>query len=358
MSFSSSSIPSPEDIGEEMQKYVQLTRIFFCKIIECVYSSRCPKELSDFTEDEEAWFSVSIPKSLSLRQLVSRRTDYGWFQIDVILTDPDVVLERWVLLHEPSDFSASRPLIGTSRSDLRRHVFRRFSQVLRSIYAMLNVLPTKTLEFALSQITVTRRRITAVCSHFMSLPARDFRDDDRFMTVFGPVTTPLGRCAITCYSLKDVLSLTPKILSVTDVPPTTQVNDSIAVSDDDSWVKVSASRSSDNDWVVVDSQMSESGSQNDGSSWVSAPGRPESESAELVSEFVNDSYTEMGPELVDDEETEMSVDDSTPEEFIEKLNSQNLVFEDLRSIDDLKKVFEQVSREVDILHEDWLSTSG
>ena len=312
-----------EDVAEETEKYVQLTRIFFCKVIECVYCSRCPKELSDLTEDEDHWFSLDIPKSQSLRQLLSRRTEYGWFQIDVILTDPDVVIERWILSHEPSDVSTSRPIFSTNRRELRRHVFCRFSQLMRSIYSMLNALPAKTLEFALSQVTAANRRITAVCSHFMSLPVRDVRGEGQFVTEFGPVTTPLGRCAITCHSLSDVLALVPKI-NVTD-----------SVSAEDSGL--------------------------DTSSWVQAPGRPEGESGSLPSELLKQSFVEDLPVVSEEDRIASSIENSksaTPAEFLSKLEEQKLRYEDSRTVEDMKRTFSLVSREVDALQEDWLSTSG
>ena len=214
-----SSIPLNEVIGEEMQKYISLTRIFFCKIIECIYYNRCPEELSDFTFDEGQWFSLDIPKSSSLRELVSRRTIYGWFQLDVMISDLDIVVERWILVHEQCKTAESRPIFNGKKRELRIHTFRRFSQIIRSIYSMLNALPVQTLRFALSQISASNRRITAVCSHFRSLPIgkedinKSSPRDNLLDIDFGPIITPLGKCTIQCKALNDISLLIPKIIN-------------------------------------------------------------------------------------------------------------------------------------------------
>lgn len=214
-----SSIPLTEVIGEEMQKYISLTRIFFCKIIECIYYNRCPEELSDFTFDEDQWFSLDIPKSSSLRELVSRRTIYGWFQLDVMISDLDMVAERWILVHEQCEITESRPIFIGKKRDLRYYTFRRFSQIIRSIYSMLNTLPVQTLRFALKQLSASNRRITAVCSHFRSLPIgkEDINKasprDNLLEIDFGPIITPLGKCTIQCTTLNNISMFIPKIIN-------------------------------------------------------------------------------------------------------------------------------------------------
>lgn len=214
-----SSIPLTEIIGEEMQKYISLTRIFFCKIIECIYYNRCPEELSDFIFDEDQWFSLDIPKSPSLRELVSRRTIYGWFQLDVMISDLDMVAERWILVHEQCETTESRPIFIGKKRDIRYYTFRRFSQIMRSIYSMLNALPIQTLRFALNQISASNRRITAVCSHFRSLPIgkedinKSSPRDNLLEIDFGPIITPLGKCTIQCTTLNDISMFIPKIIN-------------------------------------------------------------------------------------------------------------------------------------------------
>jgi hypothetical protein len=204
----------------ERRRMVQLSRIFLCKAMECIYINRCPGELSDLSPDEDNWFSLKIDRSESLRQLTAARHSHGWFQINFTLTDPDVQIERWTLLHsEPKQLDET--LSKIPRSELKQHVIKNFARTLRAIVTLVNALPTKTLEYALEQAPTCTRRITAVCSRFHSTK---FKEDPFICEgrperrCVGRVVTPIGTCKIICDSITDLTPYLPRLLSISPRP--------------------------------------------------------------------------------------------------------------------------------------------
>jgi hypothetical protein len=184
--------------------------------MECIYVNRCPNELSDLTADDERWFSLDIRRSESLRQLTAARHSHGWFQINLNLADAETHLERWTLLHsKPTREIIPFPTMPVS--ELISFVYRNFSRTLRAICSLLNALPTKTLEFALSQVPASNQRITAVCSQFHSkeFHDREFHCNGRSQRYeFGPVVTPIGECRVVCDSMKDLNLYLPQLPSM------------------------------------------------------------------------------------------------------------------------------------------------
>jgi hypothetical protein len=199
----------------DTEKYVRLAHVFLCKVMECIYINRCPEELSDLAADEVQWFATEVKRSESLRKLAYPHARHGWFKIDIILTDPDVIVERWTLRHDPIDPEFASDLnFGDSSDVIKKILDRRFSQMMRAIYSMLNFLPTKTLELALSQMPHTNRKITAICSHFHT---RKWLGDDLESSghtehyYFGPVTSPVGSCIVECETYSDITCFIPKL---------------------------------------------------------------------------------------------------------------------------------------------------
>ncbi|OHS99017.1 hypothetical protein TRFO_08565 [Tritrichomonas foetus] len=416
---STSSIPPTEVIGEEMQKYVSLTRIFLCKVIECIYCNRCPKELSDFQFDEDRWFSLDIPKSPSLRELVSRRTIYGWFQLDVTLTDIDQVVERWILVHEPNEISQTRPLFAGKKSELRYHTFRRYSQIIRSIYSLLNSLPVKTLELCLNQISGTNRRLSAVCSHFHSLPVQyedftlqnnstvkstqtssisnNFENLDKYELDFGPIITPLGKCTIRCITIKNTEMYLPKIVEYNnnnnqnkisklnskitkiDLNPTINTIDdpdndftiisSISHPANPSNIKHSEKPvksfkdASDFDILETDSEAIDNSSvwfqsfqQNEFSSNLSDEYIKRSFTPELSSGASDDDYNNSG-ERNSDGSQNFDASAQSPEDFLGFISNLDVNFTNDFDEKTVRQTFKSLSNEVHQLFEEWMQTS-
>ena len=333
----SMSIPPTEMFGEEQQKYMSLTRIFLCKVIECIYCNRCPKELSDFTFDEDRWFSLDIPKSSSLRELVSRRANYGWFQIDVSITDLEMIVERWILIHEEVGTTESRPLLTGKNRELRHHTFRRYSQILRSIYSMLDALPVKTLELCLGHISGTNRRITAVCSHFRTsaYTPEEFTDQDKLEVDFGPVITPFGKVSIRCTTIKNIEMFIPRILENNTTPSQSKIS-----------IRNDVSFQQDSD--------------TDNSIWLYSFQQPEFES-EFSDGFIKRSFT---PDSMDDKsnsviDQQLSIDvaTQTPEEFLDYINSLSVEFPDELDEDKAKQIFNDLSAEIKDLFDEWMQLS-
>lgn len=217
----------------DVQKYMLLSRVFLCKAMECIYSNRCPKDLSDLVEDEEKWFSLNIPKSESLRQLVSARHSHGWFKIEIILTDPDIIVERWTLLHLHLGHD-DVVLLCEDKNELKNETYKNFSKVLRSVYSMLNALPTKTIDIINSQVPTCTRRITAECSQFNRLPIKE-NDMTALQSSsgikkykFGPVFSPIGKCIILCESIQNIDSLLPRFRCFTNEENEEQISSNVS----------------------------------------------------------------------------------------------------------------------------------
>lgn len=206
---------------EEIQKYVILTRLFFCKMIESIYYNRCPKELSDFTEDKEHWFSLDIPQSQSLRKLIGGETPYGWFKLDVVLSDSNCVIERWIISNKDYKPTDSRTILVGDCKNIKSYIYKRFSKMMRSVYSTMNMMPAKILELQISNLVSTGIRLKAFCSHFMELPVvlEPISNNDDIMEVdFGNVTTPIGICSVKCYSIKAPSKFVPSFIK-TELPP-------------------------------------------------------------------------------------------------------------------------------------------
>ena len=181
----------------EKTKFQSLSRLFLYKVAECIYETRCSQDLPDFEPDPSV-FSLSIKKSSSLRSLLTYKSHYGWFQIDLILTNPDIIIERWHLIHLPLKVEVQNQF-ATVR-ELREFVYRQFSQIIRSIYAMCNMLPSKTLQIQIQKLPTNTRRIKAVCEPFHALPAvyESISEYETGRIQFGPIITPVGRTVVFC----------------------------------------------------------------------------------------------------------------------------------------------------------------
>ena len=180
----------------EKTKLQSLSRLFLYKVAESIYETRSPQDLPDFEPEQPQVLSLGVRKSSSLRSLLTYKSHYGWFQVDIILTNPDIVIERWHLIHLP--LKAEYENTYSSPRDLREHIFRRFSQFLRSIYSMSNVLPAKTLQLQLKQLPTNERKLKVVCEPFHALPAvyESISEYETARLQFGPIVTPVGRSVV------------------------------------------------------------------------------------------------------------------------------------------------------------------
>ena len=183
---------------QEKNKLQSLSRVFLYKIAECIYETRCPQDLPDFEQENPPMFSLAIQKSRNLRSLLTYKSHYGWFKIDIILSNPDIVIERWHMIHLP--LKAKVPNEYPSKRELNTAVHRQFSQFMRSIYSMCNVLPAKSLILQLKQLPTNTRTVKAVCESFHALPAvnESFSEFETARIQFGPIVTPVGRTVIFC----------------------------------------------------------------------------------------------------------------------------------------------------------------
>ena len=193
----------------EIQKYGYLSRIYLFKSVESIYTIRCPNELPDFCPDDSGLL-LSIPKSESLRQHISSKSFYGWFKVDVILTNPDTLLERWIFLHTSDKIKENLEL---SKLELKHLMYRKFSISLRSIYTLLLSLPTYSFINQTKQIPSFDRRITVLCDQFHPLPANisSFPSNSVKKIDFIPIQTPVGKTITICQYRTDLEKELPSI---------------------------------------------------------------------------------------------------------------------------------------------------
>ena len=177
-------------------KLTSLSRMFLIKAAECIYENRSPESLTDLEKDNPL-FSLQIRKSNQLRSILSSKHFFGWFKLDIILANPDIVIERWHLIQLPIHPDAKMQT-NYNQNELKIQTYRIMCQNMRSLYSMLNTLPAKTLQLQLSQLPMNNLKIKAVCDPFQKLPAQneEFTELETARLRFGPITTPVGRTVI------------------------------------------------------------------------------------------------------------------------------------------------------------------
>ena len=202
---------SSGNLKHETQKFAFVSRTFLFKTMECVYQVRCTDQVADFIPDEENWFMLDVPKSVSLRQKISSQPYHGWFSIDISVSGTSDVVERWYLMHLPVKQTDSVPSLSTNLKELKAHTYREFAQTLRSVYSMLHCLPAYTLSYYLSGFRTAKQSLVASTTSFQKFPAKlnSFCDDETAKLKFGPVVTPLGRTLVICQYRVDVTGLVP-----------------------------------------------------------------------------------------------------------------------------------------------------
>lgn len=210
MSFYDTFNKEKESSESNDQQYAMLTQLFLFRAAELIYGERCPDALSDFVLEDQPSFLPIIHKSESLRQIVSQSHLHGWFSIDIILLGTNVVIERWILKHEKNnaqfDFSSVK--------EIRSNLYRKYSQMIRGIFSILQSMPANTLKLTLSRMPSTSRHISASCSHFVSnchsIPPLQSTNSTSTIE-FKPIFSPIGKCCISCEFLSSIDSLVPMI---------------------------------------------------------------------------------------------------------------------------------------------------
>lgn len=194
---------------KEIQRLASLSRVFLYKVAELIYSIRCPNELPDFSPDQ-CQFSLTIPQSASLRQHIFSRLFHGYFKIDILLTNPEYLIERWYIEQLPPHKNCKMEF----KRETKQIMYEHFSSTLRSVYSLLNAMPAKTLALQMSQLPMCDRRITAFASDFKSLDDKPEPMEGRHVSVvrLEPIETVIGRTVITCQYLTSLDSELPAIL--------------------------------------------------------------------------------------------------------------------------------------------------
>ncbi|EAX96524.1 hypothetical protein TVAG_256640 [Trichomonas vaginalis G3] len=200
----------------ELQKIISLTREFLNKVIECIYYSRCPGEIADFREDDFQ-FSLKIPRSQSLRQLTSSHKIHGFVKLDIIIVNPDKLLERWIIEHRPLSKQESEVFTQHYSTEEKHLIYQKFSSCLRSVFCILNALPAQSIALNLKNYTAQDRKISALCGDFKMLEDQRFSLDEGHtkQVALPPVLTPVGKTIIRCQYLKEPEKELVPIINIT-----------------------------------------------------------------------------------------------------------------------------------------------
>ena len=232
----------------EEQKFARLALTFLYKAMEAIYSLRCPNQVEFIQEDSNSnWFNLNIPRSNELRQHLQSSFYHGWFNIDISLSDTKQIVERWYLIHIPAKQTETLPSLavsmggsgissGTRNSalkELKIHTYRRFTQILRSIYSMIGMFPATTLSTILSQLkTRNKTHLVANLSNFQKFPAQitSFCEEETAKFRFGPIYTPIGQAVVICHYRIDIQPLIPIPFTVAYNPFPIKKDDDIDLS--------------------------------------------------------------------------------------------------------------------------------
>ena len=192
---------------QEIQRLSSLSRVFIVKAAECIYQIRCPKDLPDFSPDLPQ-FSLKIPQSSSLRQHISSTSFHGYLKIDISLTNPQKLIERWIIEQRPP---SKKSEFKFTKEDKNR-IYANFTTTLKGLFTLLNVLPAKTLDICLSHFPLCERRLTAFVTDFKSL--EDLPDQLHHFNTYemDPIETPIGITKITCQYYENIQNELPAII--------------------------------------------------------------------------------------------------------------------------------------------------
>lgn len=204
----------------ESLKMGSLSRMFLVKVAELIYENRSPFDLSDFTADIP-WFSLKVRKSPQLRQILPSDAFFGWFKIDIILSETNYVLERWYLIHLSTNNGEGNDkkeifTDSTIRNEHRKEIYEKMSQNFRGIHSLLNVIPTKTLILMLNQMPSVTNKIKVVCSQFNPLPATKevIPNFETTQVRFGPIQSPIGKTLVFCTYVVNIDTMIPRPIDI------------------------------------------------------------------------------------------------------------------------------------------------
>lgn len=203
-----------DSLQADIKKYMSMTQNFIYNIVECIYEIRYPNGLVDLIPDE-CNFSLFIKKSPSLRQLLSSTELFGWFKVDVYVSSPEKLIERWIIVQERSDISNNDLKNKLLEPNLRLSFYQKFSASLRSLYSLLNALPAKTLQLILDKMPCNERKIYINCGHFHPLPhikEEQLPEDVFYKEIEIPcVETVIGKSSVFVKYLIDISDEVPKL---------------------------------------------------------------------------------------------------------------------------------------------------
>lgn len=176
------------------KQFIALNHVLMCNAVLCIYKTRCPLQISDIMDDNQEWNELKLPKVQSIIRKVSSKYSHGWIRIDVILDNPDEIIERWYIINTPSPAKSS-PQANTENKYL---IYRKIQVVLRSLFSILNTLPAKAIDLTLSNFPERPRHISLVLTPLSDFPVDEPKVHSSMQISLPEVQTPYGSILIRC----------------------------------------------------------------------------------------------------------------------------------------------------------------
>ncbi|EAY16901.1 hypothetical protein TVAG_150520 [Trichomonas vaginalis G3] len=158
-------------------------------------------------DDKQEWIHIKLPKVQSIIRKVSSKHSHGWIRIDVILDNPNEVIERWYIINTPSPAKSS----PSATDESKILIYHKIQTLLRSLYSILNLLPAKTLDLTLSRFTKRPRNISLSLTPLSDFPVDEPPIECPLTYNFPEIQTPYGSLLIRCVYMSKVDLLIPNL---------------------------------------------------------------------------------------------------------------------------------------------------
>ena len=215
------------------KQFLALTHVYMCNTVLCIYKNRNKAQISDVVDEKESHYNVfgfKLPKVQSIVRPLSSKQSHGWLRVDVYLTKPNTVLERWYFIHTPLPQTQTPEMTEKIKYEL----FHKIKTLIRSLQSITGCMPAETLILSLSRIHQTYSHSENVSTDSMQesqarqirlelTPLSDFPVVEPSVPNSATLTlkdliTPFGTCTVRCVYNTKLESLLPRTIHV--FPPT------------------------------------------------------------------------------------------------------------------------------------------
>ena len=200
------------------KQFLALVHVYMCNTVVCVYSNRSPSHITEIVDSPHFnVFGFGLPKVQSIIRPISSKLSHGWLRVDVFLTNPTTVLERWYFIHTPLP-STQTPEMSDK---LKYELYHKIKTLTRSIQSLITCMPTETLILNLSHIKQTDllpeskiRNIKVELTPLTDFPVVEPNVPNSNTFTLRDLITPFGTCSVRCVYNTKLESLLPRTFHI------------------------------------------------------------------------------------------------------------------------------------------------